>query len=344
MTLPIAADPAPPPPAGHPAPEAPVLAMFPGQGSQRPGMARHLVSEYPDIACPVLDEAGKALGLPLGELCVSGSAEQLARTEITQPAVVATSLATLEVLRRAGGFAPTAVAGHSLGEYAALVAAGVLSRVDALRLVARRGRLMARIGSRVRGGMTAITGLSSARVEEICRRAGGHGVVEVANYNEDGQTVVSGGLTAVAEAARLAREAGAERTVPLRVSAPFHCSLMLQIEAEFAAALERCHFADPRVPLLSSVTGGWVRSGEDARTLLRRQLAGPVRWVEVLRTAHARPDVGVPGIGSFVEVGPGRVLSGFGSRIIPGSRVRSTNDSRRVAALLRDPAGPPPHA
>ncbi|MFI5987210.1 ACP S-malonyltransferase [Streptomyces sp. NPDC051555] len=307
-----------------------LFTMFPGQGSQRAGMAGHLLREHPRTAGRVLARAEEATGLALTELCTTASEEALAPTEIAQPAIVATSLAVYEVLRAETGFVPGAVAGHSLGEYTALIAAGVLDADDALRLVRIRGQLMAGVSRKVSGAMTALMGLDPARIEEVCAAAAPLGVVEVANYNEAGQTVISGQREAVAEAARLALEAGAERAVQLKVSAPFHCSLMSAIEDEFAAALERVAFRAPRVPVISSVTSAVVRDGAHARDLLRRQLAGPVRWVGVLEAAAAL------GVGGYLEAGPGRVLSGFAGRVAPDAPVRSTNDARRITTLLRD--------
>ncbi|ARZ67257.1 malonate decarboxylase subunit epsilon [Streptomyces albireticuli] len=306
-----------------------VLAMFPGQGSQRVAMAAHLVRQYPDTAGRMLRLADDVLGLPLTAMCTDGSATDLARTEITQPAILAVSLAVLEVLRSEGGFAPAAVAGHSLGEYTALVAAEVLTPQAALSLVRQRGRLMGRVGDRTSGSMAAIMGLTSAQVEEACLRGSVHGVVQVANYNEPAQTVVSGHPAAVEEAVRLARESGAERVVALNVGAPFHCSLMREIEEEFEHALGCALFGEPRTTVFSSVTGTPVRTAAQARMLLRRQLSGPVRWVEVLNAAEAS------GCAAFVEVGPGRVLSGFARRAVPGAMVRSTNDAQRISGLLR---------
>ncbi|GHH96127.1 malonyl CoA-acyl carrier protein transacylase [Streptomyces capillispiralis] len=310
------------------------LSMFPGQGSQRARMAGHLTHDHPRTAGRVLAEATDVLGLPLTELCTTADAAALEPTEIAQPAILATSLAVLAVLREEAGHLPSVVAGHSLGEYTALVAAGVLSPADALRLVRRRGELMAAVSRRVSGAMTAVMGLAPRHIEAICARSAPLGRVEVANYNERGQTVVSGERAAVAEAARLAEEAGAERTVPLKVSAPFHCSLMREIEDEFGAELERCRFADPDVLVLSSVSGGPVRDGAHARELLRRQLVGPVRWVDVLDAARAH------GVTAYVEIGPGRVLSGFAHRTVPDATVRSTNDARRLGALVRDLSPP----
>ncbi|MFD8424930.1 ACP S-malonyltransferase [Streptomyces sp. NPDC059668] len=304
--------------------------MFPGQGSQRAGMAGHLLREHPRTAGGVLARAQDATGLPLTALCSTAGEEDLAPTEIAQPAIVATSLAVLEVLREEAGFVPAVVAGHSLGEYTALVAAGVLGADEALRLVRRRGELMAGVSRRAGGAMTAVLGLGPDRIEEICAGCAPLGVVEIANYNEPGQTVISGQRAAVEEAARLALAAGAERAVALKVSAPFHCSLMRAIEDEFAAELERVTFAAPRLPVISSVTGTLVRDGAHARDLLRRQLAGPVRWVDVLGAAAAH------GTGGCLEAGPGRVLSGFANRTGVHSVVRSTHDARRITALLRE--------
>jgi [acyl-carrier-protein] S-malonyltransferase len=309
------------------------LAMFPGQGSQRPGMAAGLLATHPDTAGPVFALAEELLGLPLTELCTSGSAADLRPTEVAQPAVVATSLAVLAVLR-SRGFEPAAVVGHSLGEYSALAAAGVMSPASALRLVRRRGELMARVNQRTPGAMVAVLGLPYQRVEELCALAADFGLVEVANYNEPHQIVVSGQQRAAVEVARLATEAGAERVVRLDVSAPFHCSLMSEIEEEFSAELDRHHLAEPAVATYSAVSADRVETAAEARDLLRRQLAGPVRWVETLQRATC------DGYQRLVEVGPGRVLTGFARRIAPSLAVDSTGDPRRIEALL-GPAGPP---
>lgn len=303
------------------------LVVFPGQGSQRPGMAEHLIREFPGVAGPVMARADTALDMPLTELCVNGTAEELARTEVTQPAIVATSLAVWEILRSGAGLTPSVLAGHSLGEYTALAAAGVLSYESALSLVRYRGILMAAAAEATPGTMAAVMGLPAGRVEELCWLGGALGVVEVANYNDPGQTVVSGEVAAVDEVVRLAREAGAEKTVPLQVSAPFHCSLMKAVEEDFAAELLRHEFSAPRIPVISSVTGNHVHGAEEARALLRRQLAAPVRWTRILEAGS--------GFISHVEAGPGRVLSGFANRFGLDRPVRSTHDARRIAALLK---------
>jgi [acyl-carrier-protein] S-malonyltransferase len=300
------------------------LAMCPGQGSQRPGMAAELLDRYPTVAGPVFALAEDVLALPLRRLCVNGTAEELRRTDVTQPAVVTTSLAVLAVLADRG-FVPAAVAGHSLGEYTALCAAGVLTAESALRLVRRRGELMAEVGDRVPGAMLAVIGLPAETVERLCVDVDG---AEVANYNDPAQTVVSGLRESVALIDRAAMAAGAERAVTLHVGAPFHCSLMAGIEAEFAAELNRHEFAEPRLPVLSAVTADYVKSAEQSRKLLRRQLTGPVRWVDTVRLAS------VSDIDAVVETGPGRVLAGFAKRTVPELPVYGTGNVRAIESLL----------
>jgi [acyl-carrier-protein] S-malonyltransferase len=301
------------------------LAMFTGQGSQRPGMAGHLLDTHPS-ARRLFAQADEILGLPLSQICVTGSAAELGRTEITQPAIATTCLAIWELLRSAG-YRPAAAAGHSLGEYPALVAAGVLSLQSALELVRLRGRLMGEVAREVPGAMAAVVGLPAQEVLAACGSAEGLGLVQVANYNEPLQTVISGHAHAVEAAGKAALDAGADKVVPLDVGAPFHCALMSVVEEEFTEALAAHPFADPALPVISSVTGTYIRSGEEARELLRRQLTGPVRWVEVLRTAAQHP------VSAYTEIGPGRVLSGLARRTLGEVAIRSTGDPRRLTAF-----------
>jgi [acyl-carrier-protein] S-malonyltransferase len=289
-------------------------------------MAKHLLDEYPS-ARRLFATAEEILGLPLSTLCVTGTAEELSRTEITQPAIATTSLAIWELLRSAG-YSPAAVAGHSLGEYPALVAAGTLSLESALELVRLRGRLMGEVAREVPGAMAAVLGLPSDAVQAACDGAASAGLVQVANYNEPLQTVISGHADAVEAAGRAALDAGAEKVVRLDVSAPFHCALMSAVEEEFTGALAAQPFADPVLPVISSVTGAYIDSGAQARELLRRQLTGPVRWVEVLRTAAAHP------VTAYTEIGPGRVLSGLARRTLGDVESRSTGDPRRLTAFV----------
>ena len=299
--------------------------VFPGQGSQRVGMGLHLLEQRPDLIDTYYRTADEILGLPLSRLCWEGPQEALRDTAVTQPAVFLTGIATLDVLR-GRGIEPALVAGHSLGEYTALVAAAVLDWRDALRLVRRRGELMATVNAQVPGRMAAVIGLDLATVEDLCTKAAAATgqVVEVANDNEPGQVVVSGQDSAVRRLCGDAQDAGAVRAVVLDVGAPFHCSLMADIEEEFAAELDKVELRAPRVPVVSGVTADLVDSAQGIRDRLRRQLAGRVRWTGTVRALTAA------GADRFVEVGPGNVLSGLCRRIAPDVPVHTTNDARRL--------------
>ncbi|MBF6341405.1 ACP S-malonyltransferase [Nocardia abscessus] len=291
----------------HPADGPRTLGLFPGQGSQRPGMAAW-IKGYP-VAQRVFRRADDILGMPLTKLCVEGTAEELRATDVTQPAVLATSLALVAV-RRWQGLAPAAVAGHSLGEFTALAVAGVLDEESALRLVRRRGELMAEVSHRYDGAMSAIIGLPSERIDELCEGVG-TGVVKVANYNQPGQTVVSGDTAAVIELEESARAAGAVKVVRLKVAGAFHSPLMTEITDEFGAELDRCALRPPQIPVLSAVTADYLEDPAEIRALLRRQLLAPVRWVDTIRRAVT------DGYDELIELGPGQVLTGFSRRIAP---------------------------
>lgn len=302
--------------------------MFPGQGSQKVGMGRDLAERYPHLAAQTLGAADEVLGFDLTRLCSEGPEEDLRRTDNTQPAIFAVSMLALAVLRE-HGLDADAAAGHSLGEYSALVCAGALGFADALRLVRRRGELMAAVNERTPGAMAAVIGLPPEEVDALCSRAREEGgVVEAANYNEPEQTVISGEAEPVERAMALARDAGA-RVVPLQVGAPFHCSLMRDLAEEFAEALDACTFADPQIPVVANVTGTFVRTADEVRDALRRQVAGSVRWTDTLRTLAAA------GYDSYVEVGPGRVLTGFSMKVNPDLAVHSAGELRRIDKLLQ---------
>lgn len=302
--------------------------LFPGQGSQKVGMGRDFLERYPDLKARYFDTADEVLGLPISRLCFEGPEDELRRTDNTQPAIFLVSMVVLDVLR-SNGLEPDAAAGHSLGEYSALVCAGALDFVDGLRLVRRRGELMAGVNEVTPGAMAAIIGLPPDAVERLCvtaRNASG-GVVEPANYNEPEQTVISGQVEAVEAAMDLAGDAGA-RVVRLQVGAPFHCSLMDVLTEEFGQALDACPFRDPTIPVAANVHGHYVRTAEEVKDALRRQVAGSVQWTTTMRR------LADDGHDTFVEVGPGRVLTGFSMKINPELAVHSAGEIRRVDKLL----------
>lgn len=310
---------------------AKVAYLFPGQGSQKVGMGKDLVERHPHLRA-LFARADEVLGFGITKLCFEGPEEELVQTQNTQPAIFLVSMAILDVLGKAGA-APLAAAGHSLGEYGALVCAGVLGLEDALQLVRRRGELMAAVNARTPGAMAAIIGLSGDAVGTVCAKAGaeGLGVVEPANYNTPQQTVISGQAAAVERAMALAKEAGAEKVVRLQVGAPFHCSLMSALQEEFAAELERYQFKDPQFPVVANVTGDYVRSADAVKDALRRQVAGAVRWTDSIQRL-ARD-----GFDTYVEVGPGRTLVGLVRQIQPEAAGHSTGDAKRLDTFLSQP-------
>jgi [acyl-carrier-protein] S-malonyltransferase len=292
-------------------------------------MGHDLVQEWPELREAYYRVADDILGFPLSRYCWEGPAADLKYMPITQPAVLLTSLVSLHVLT-AHGVRPDVVAGHSLGEFTAMVGAGVLEWTDALRLVRLRGELMAAVNERVSGTMTAIVGLALAEIEDLCDKAAADTdqVVEIANYNEPRQVVVSGQTDGVARLMELVERAGAERVVTLEIGGPAHSSLMGEIEDEFAEALHQVPFADPVVTLYSGDTAQRVPTGADARQCLIRQLTGRVRWADVVtRMAD-------DGVGRFVEVGPGKVLSRLCGRIRPGVATVRSNDVEAVRAAI----------
>lgn len=269
-------------------------------------MGRDLYDNFP-VARAVFDEADAVLGYALSTLCFEGPDEQLKQTEFTQPAILAVSVAALRVLAEKG-IAPTVVAGHSLGEFSAHVAAGSMSLAEALTTVRNRGRYMQEAVPPGVGTMAAILGLPYDRINECCQDASDelNAVVAPANMNAPEQTVISGATAAVERAAALCKEAGARRTVMLPVSAPFHCSMMAPAAERLAADLERDVILDPTMPVICNVDARAITRRSDARDCLIRQVTGAVRWVECVE--HLRGSCGAT---TFVEVGPGRVLTGL---------------------------------
>jgi [acyl-carrier-protein] S-malonyltransferase len=294
-------------------------------------MGKDLVERHPHLR-EFFGRADEVLGFGITRLCFEGPDEELVQTQNTQPAIFLVSMAILDVMRKAGA-APLAAAGHSLGEYGALVCAGVLEVEDALKLVRRRGELMAAVNERTPGAMAAVIGLAGEAVGGVCKKAEaeGLGVVEPANYNTPQQTVISGQAAAVERAMVIAKEAGAEKVVRLQVGAPFHCSLMRPLQDEFAAELERYRFKDPQFPVVANVTGDYVGSAEAVKDALRRQVAGAVRWTDSIQR------LGKDGFDTFVEVGPGRTLVGLLRQILPEAAGHSTGDAKRLDTYLSQP-------
>jgi [acyl-carrier-protein] S-malonyltransferase len=286
--------------------------VFPGQGSQRVGMGRVWADTFPESRA-AFEEASEALGRDVGALCWEGPEEELQLTANTQPAILTVSVAIFRALAARGLGSPDAVAGHSLGEYSAHVAAGTLTLGDAVRLVRERGERMQRAVPVGVGAMAAIVGLAAGQVAEIAREAAGEETCAVANFNAPEQTVIAGHAAAVARAIALSRERGAKRALPLPVSAPFHCALMAPAREGLAPALARTAFGDPRMPVIVNADARSVRSGAAARDALVRQIDGPVRWVESVQFL-----VRELGVARLVEVGPGNVLCGLARRIEPG--------------------------
>jgi [acyl-carrier-protein] S-malonyltransferase len=287
--------------------------VFPGQGSQYVGMGAELVRRFP-AAAAAYERADAALGMPLSRMILDGPAEELDQTINAQPAILATSVAFLDAMRedaREAGLniTPSAVAGHSAGQYAAAVAANAIDYADALRLVRERGRIMQERG--IAGGMGAVVGLSDDQVGEIVDAAREHGEISVANANAPGQIVLSGVIPALAFALEMSRTVGARKAVQLTVSVASHSPLMRRARDEFGRILAKVPFRDPQVPMLGNVHASVIRTADGLRIELTEHLVHGVQWTETVRRMVAG------GINDFVEVGPGRVLSGLIRRISP---------------------------
>ena len=298
--------------------------IFPGQGSQSVGMGKDLVDNFP-VARATFEEADAALGYKISDLCFNGPEEKLKLTEITQPAILTVSVASYRVLQEKG-VAPVMVAGHSLGEYSAHVAAGTISFADAVRTVRSRGRYMQEAVPVGVGAMAAILGMAPDAVAAVCNEAAQGEVCQPANINSPEQIVISGSKGAVERAAELAKERGAKRAIMLQVSAPFHCALMHPAEERLAADLEKLAFNDPRVPVVTNIDGVAKDSATASRDALIRQVTGAVQWVRCMQTMIAA------GVENFVEVGPGKVLCGLVRQI---DRSKSCVNVEDDASLLK---------
>lgn len=275
--------------------------LFPGQGSQRVGMGAELRAERPELFERYFELAEEASGLPLARLALEGPLERLTETDAAQPALFTLSLALAEAAQEVG-IRGALVAGHSLGEYTAAVVAGALPLDDGMRLVAKRGRLMAEIQTTTPGTMAAIIGLERETVERLCAEAGDVGL---ANLNSPQQIVVSGEVRAVERVVELADEAGAKRAMLLQVGAAFHSPMMQPVARELGSEMETVTFRDPRLPIVSNASGQVIGTGEQVRRALVDQIASPVLWADCVQTLVGE------GCGTFLELGPGRVLGGL---------------------------------
>ncbi|GKS65036.1 malonyl CoA-acyl carrier protein transacylase [Nitrospira sp.] len=300
--------------------------VFPGQGSQSVGMGKLLYDAYPSVRS-VYEEASSVLGYDVAALCFTGPAERLNLTEFTQPALLVSSMAAFTLLEPAG-IKPVAVAGHSLGEYSALVAAGGLRFRDAVGLVQKRGRYMSEAVAPGTGLVAALLGLTAEVVKDVCRRASASGVVAAANFNSPGQVVIAGEKAAVERAIELAKAQGCKKAIPLPVSVPVHTPLMQQAADRLAKDLAQVRWSDLRAPLVNNAEAKAIRRANEIQASLIRQLPSSVLWEDTVRT------MGTMGVTTFVEVGPGTVLTGLIKRILPEAKFMNVNDPKSLDATL----------
>ena len=301
--------------------------VFPGQGSQTVGMLAELAAENPQVEA-TFREASDALGYDLWQLVQQGPAEELNKTWQTQPALLAASVAIYRVLQSKNAVQPTMMAGHSLGEYSALVCAGVLNFADAIKLVELRGKLMQEAVPEGTGAMQAIIGLDDASIRKACEESAQGQVVSPVNFNSPGQVVIAGNKEAVERAGAACKAAGAKRALPLPVSVPSHCALMKPAADKLAVALEAITFSAPAVPVVNNVDVKCETEGAAIRSALVRQLYSPVRWTESVEFIAAQ------GVEQLLEVGPGKVLTGLTKRIVDSLSAAAVNDSASLSAAL----------
>jgi len=302
--------------------------VYPGQGSQQVGMGAELLRTEPHLE-DYLAQAQAVSGLPIRRFCLEGPMMELTRTEVAQPALFAVSLALTDAAR-ARGLSPDFVAGHSLGEYTAAVAAGAITIEAGMELVCLRGRLMADVQAEHPGAMVAVIGLSEQELDELCRSTTTvAGAIALANINAPGQIVVSGERGAVAQLSELAERAGAERVVPIAAGAAFHGALMQPVQAQMTEAMAQIPWSDPLVPVAVNAYGRIVASGEELRDALAAEIASPVRWVDCVRS------LAEAGCSEFLELGPGRVLAGLVRQIDPQADVFSAESPERLDSFAQ---------
>ena len=301
--------------------------VFPGQGSQYAGMGKDVAETYP-AARRVFDAIDAELGFSISRLCFEGPEEELRLTENTQPAILAVSAAIHAVLEEKGAARRDLVAGHSLGEYSAIVSVGGLTAAQAAAIVRKRGRFMQEAVPVGSGGMAALIGPTIEEAESICREAAEGDVLSVANINAPGQTVIAGTKAGIERAIAVAKTRGVRRALPLPVSAPFHCALMTPAEERLRTVLEEAPLKDLWVALVSNVDASPIGTANAVRNALLRQVASPVRWVESVRKMAEM------GVKRFVEVGPGSVLTGLIKRIEPGVELINVSDVATLESYL----------
>jgi [acyl-carrier-protein] S-malonyltransferase len=302
-----------------------IALVFPGQGSQVVGMGKALFEEVPGTA-QLYQEAQEVLGYDIGRLCFEGPVDQLNQTEYTQPALLVTSWVAYQLIQDAP-WIPAAVAGHSLGEYTALVAAGGLSFRDAVGLVHKRGTYMSQAVAPGSGLVAAILGLSEKDVRAVCQEAESTGIVAPANLNSPGQTVIAGEKAAVEKALEIAKARGAKRVMPLPVSVPVHTPLMQVAADRLKKDIDSLSWSDLKIPLINNVEAKAIQSTEDVRASLVRQLPSPVRWQDTILTMSRM------GIQHFIEIGPGKVLTGLVKRIVPDAKTWNVFDRASYDAV-----------
>lgn len=300
--------------------------IFPGQGSQYAGMAKEFIENFEESS-QVFDAASEVLGFDCAQLCMHGPVEKLNLTENTQPAILAASIAILRPLERRG-LTASAAAGHSLGEYTAITAAGGFELSDAVALVQKRGRYMQESVPEGTGLMAAILGMERQDVEKTCHEAAKNGIVGPANYNSPGQIVIAGEKKAVEKAMELAKAAGAKKVVPLTVSVPSHCGMMKKAGELLAQELEKVQISDLRFPIVNNADAKFLRTAQELKPSLVRQISSPLYWEDSIKAMAA------DGYDTFIEIGPGKVLSGLTKRIAKDARVMNVEDQKSMSNTL----------
>jgi [acyl-carrier-protein] S-malonyltransferase len=300
--------------------------IFPGQGSQYAGMAKEFIENFQESE-KVFEAASSVLGYDLAQLCLHGPVEKLNLTENTQPAILAASIAILRPLERRG-LTASAAAGHSLGEYTAITAAGGFELKDAVALVQKRGRYMQEAVPEGTGLMAAILGMERDDVEKTCHEAAKNGIVGPANYNSPGQIVIAGEKKAVEKAMELAKAAGAKRVIPLTVSVPSHCSMMKQAGERLAQELEKVNISDLCMPIVNNADAKFLRTASELRPSLVRQISSPLYWEDSIKNMAS------DGCDTFIEIGPGKVLSGLVRRIAKEATVLNVEDQKSMSDTL----------